>query len=70
MVPNSARKEFRTTVILTEAQVRRIREVAMANDASIAWVVRQAVDRHLAAKSRGGRGGKATRHLRAGKMAK
>jgi predicted transcriptional regulator len=71
MAPNSAaRKEFRTTVILTEAQVRRIREVAMANDASIAWVLRQAVDRYLAAKFPDDRGAKAASRSRAGKTAK
>jgi predicted transcriptional regulator len=70
MAPRSAKKEFRTTVILTEAQVRRIRELAAANDASVAWVLRQAVDRYLAAKSPDGRGAKAARHLRTGRTAK
>lgn len=47
MVPKSSRKEFRTSVILTEAQFKRVREVARENDASIAWVLRQAIDRYL-----------------------
>ena len=47
MVSRSSRKEFRTSVILTEGQFKRVREVAQANDASIAWVLRQAVDRYL-----------------------
>ena len=38
MVSRSSRKEFRTSVILTEAQFMRVREIAQANDASIAWV--------------------------------
>jgi predicted transcriptional regulator len=41
------RKEFRTSVILTEAQVNRVREIARERDASIAWVLRQAIDRYL-----------------------
>jgi hypothetical protein len=61
MAPKSAaRKEFRTTVILTAAQVRRIRELAAANDASIAWILRQAVDKYLAANGRPGRKGRAS----------
>lgn len=47
MLSKSSRKEFRTSVILTEAQFKRVREVAQENDASIAWVLRQAVDRYL-----------------------
>jgi predicted transcriptional regulator len=70
MAPRSAKKEFRTTVILTEAQVRRIRELAMANDASIAWILRQAVDRYLAANDPDDRDAKAARRSRAGRPAK
>jgi hypothetical protein len=51
MVSRTSRKEFRTSVILTEGQFVRVREVAKANDASIAWVLRQAVDRYLEAQS-------------------
>ncbi len=45
----SKRKEFRTSVILTERQFMRVRKIAQANDTSIAWVLRQAVDRYLEA---------------------
>lgn len=51
MASRSSRKEFRTSVILTEGQFKRVREIAQANDASIAWVLRQAVDRYLEAQS-------------------
>ncbi len=47
MSSRSSRKEFRTSVILNEAQFKRVREIARATDASIAWVLRQAVDRYL-----------------------
>lgn len=67
MAPSSAKKEFRTTVILTEAQFRRVRELAAANDASITWVLRQAVDRYLTAKSPDGRGAKVARRSPAGR---
>lgn len=50
MESGSGRKEFRTSVILTEAQVNRIREIARERDASIAWVLRQAIDRYLEAR--------------------
>jgi len=50
-MPRSRRKEFRTSVILTEPQHKRVLEIAEANDASIAWVLRQAVDRYLAAQA-------------------
>ena len=46
-VPRSSKKEFRTSVILTEAQHRQVLDIARANDASIAWVLRQALDRYL-----------------------
>lgn len=51
MVSRSSGKEFRTSVILTEGQANRVREIAQANDASIAWVLRQAVDRYLETQS-------------------
>ena len=37
----------RTSLILTEAQFQRIRDIADENDASIGWVLRQAIDRYL-----------------------
>ena len=52
MSPKSSKKEFRTTVILTEAQHRRVLDIARANDASIAWVLRQALDRYLEAQGK------------------
>jgi hypothetical protein len=53
MAPRSSRKEFRTSVILTEGQFKRVREIAQANDASIAWVLCQALDRYLETPSAG-----------------
>lgn len=47
MASRSKRKEFRTSVILTEAQFLQVREIAQANDVSIAWVLRRAVDDYL-----------------------
>jgi hypothetical protein len=38
MASRSSKKEFRTSVILTETQFKRVRKIARANDASIAWV--------------------------------
>ena len=52
MAPRSSKKEFRTSVILTEAQHRRVLDIARANDASIAWVLRQALDRYLEAQGK------------------
>lgn len=51
MTSGSSKKQFRTSVILTEGQFKRIREIAQANDASTAWVLRQAIDRYLEAQS-------------------
>lgn len=51
MASRSSKKEFRTSVILTDQQFKRVREIAQSNDASIAWVLRQAVDRYLEAQS-------------------
>lgn len=70
MAPRSAKKEYRTTVILTETQFRRVREIAAANDASIAWVLRQAVDRYLEAQDMESRGAKAARRARASETAR
>jgi predicted transcriptional regulator len=50
MAARSSRKEFRTSVILTEGQFKRVREMAQSNDTSIAWVLRQAIDRYLEAQ--------------------
>jgi hypothetical protein len=47
MASRSSRKEFRTSVILTEGQFKQVREIARANDVSIAWVLRRAVDNYL-----------------------
>jgi hypothetical protein len=58
MASRSNRKEFRTSVILTEGQFKQVREIAEANDASIAWVLRQAVDRYLEAATSMNRDGK------------
>jgi hypothetical protein len=44
----ASKKEFRTSVILTETQFKQVRELAREHDVSIAWVLRQAVDRYLA----------------------
>jgi hypothetical protein len=61
MESKSSRKEFRTSVILTETQFKQVRETARANDVSIAGVLRQAVDRYLetqgtpSSERRGGR---------------
>ena len=54
MSPRQGKKEFRTSVILTEAQHARVVEVARVNDASIAWVLRQALDRYLETQPAGG----------------
>lgn len=51
MASRSGRKEFRTSVILTEGQFKKVQEIAQANDVSIAWVLRQALDRYLEAQS-------------------
>ena len=50
MASRSSKKEFRTSVILTETQFKQVRELAREHDVSIAWVLRQAVDRYLAAR--------------------
>ena len=45
MVSKSSRKEFRTSVILTETQFKQVRCSDDVHDVSMAWVLRQAVDR-------------------------
>lgn len=52
VAPRSSKKEFRTSVILTEMQHKQVLDIAQANDASIAWVLRQAVDRYLEAQGK------------------
>jgi len=47
VVSRSSRKESRTSVILTEDQFKQVREIARANDVSVAWVLRRAVDDYL-----------------------
>jgi hypothetical protein len=37
MPARTGRKEFRTSVILTDTQFRSVRAIAGASDASIAW---------------------------------
>ncbi len=51
MASRSSRKESRISVIMTAGRVKRVREIVQANDTSIAWVLRQAVDRYLEAQS-------------------
>lgn len=41
------KKEFRTSVILTKDQQERLGELATRNDTSIAWVIRQAINKYL-----------------------
>jgi hypothetical protein len=48
--PDRAGKSSELSVILTQGQFKRVWDIAHANDASIAWVLRQAVDRYLKAQ--------------------
>ena len=41
------RKPVRTSVVLPEDAYARVQRMAAANDVSIAWVIRQAVQRFL-----------------------
>ena len=41
------KKEFRTSVILTKDQQERLEDIATRNDSSIAWVIRQAINKYL-----------------------
>ena len=43
----SSRKPVRTSVVLPEEAYARVQRMAAANDVSIAWVIRQAVQRFL-----------------------
>lgn len=47
MPTKAGKKEFRTSVILTEEQHKRVLAIARLNDASIAWVLRRALDGYL-----------------------
>lgn len=40
-------KPVRTSVVLPEEAYARVQRMAAANDVSIAWVIRQAVQRYL-----------------------
>ena len=42
-----SRKPVRTSVVLPEEAYVRVQRMAAANDVSIAWVIRQAVQRFL-----------------------
>ena len=42
-----SRKPVRTSVVLPEDAYARVQRMAAANDVSIAWVIRQAVQRFL-----------------------
>ena len=46
-MPTSSRKPVRTSVVLPEEAYARVQRMAAANDVSIAWVIRQAVQRFL-----------------------
>lgn len=69
MPARPGKKVSRTSVILTEAQFQRIRDIAEANDASIAWVLRQAIDRYLEGVDQGRGDTKAVRQPRADEAA-
>ena len=43
----SSRKPVRTSVVLPEEAYERVQRMAAANDVSIAWVIRHAVQRFL-----------------------
>ena len=43
----SSRKPVRTSVVLPEEAYARVQRMAAANDVSIAWVIRHAVQRFL-----------------------
>ena len=55
---------IRTSLILTEAQFQRIRDIADEDDASIGWVLRQAIDRYLEGVDRRIGGARAVRQPR------
>lgn len=49
------RKDFRTSVILSEEQHRKLNAMAEENDVSVAWLIRQAITR-LLDETKGGMG--------------
>lgn len=42
-----SRKPVRTSVVLPEETYSRVQRMAVANDVSIAWVIRQAIQKFL-----------------------
>jgi len=47
MAPRTKKKEYRTSVILSDEQHQQLKALADRQDASIAWVIRQAIARFL-----------------------
>lgn len=47
MAPRTKKKEYRTSVILSDEQHQQLKMLADKQDASIAWVIRQAIARFL-----------------------
>lgn len=41
------RKDFRTSVILSEDQHLKLNDIALEKDVSVAWVIRQAITKML-----------------------
>lgn len=50
-MPPRPKKDYRTSVILSEEQHIRLKKIADKQDVSIAWVVRQAVEIYLDQKA-------------------
>ncbi|MFN7226434.1 MAG: CopG family transcriptional regulator [Holosporales bacterium] len=49
MAPRTQKKEYRTSVILSEDQHLRLKALADKDDASIAWVIRKAIEAYILA---------------------
>jgi predicted transcriptional regulator len=47
MAPRTQKKDYRTSVILSDEHHRQLKILADRQDASIAWVIRQAIARFL-----------------------
>lgn len=47
MAPRTKKKEYRTSVILSDEQHQQLKALAEKQDASIAWVIRQAIMQFL-----------------------
>jgi predicted transcriptional regulator len=47
MAPRTKKKEYRTSVILSDEQHQQLKALADKQDASIAWVIRQAITQFL-----------------------